>query len=327
MLFLLFLCSAVCTVAGAVMIGFGIPVKEFSFGNTLISSGVTAVVGGLVLFGLGLAVVQLQRIMEALSARAPMRAGRGVESFEPHAATGARAGRVPFPSRPKPDARTSEILPVESVPEAAEVADTREQPIQEFAPTLHNPDEPPMVAEDANAPLSPQESVADPRVDVAAAEPGESEKLTTDMPAAAGLSPHADVARDRDYGGDWRPATPPERQPQSTFFDSMWPADQRLPRYTPRQDPPRQDLPREDSPLPRAAADHAAPAEAASAEADIMQHSAAAEARTVAILKSGVVDGMSYTLYVDGSIEAELSDGKLRFASINELRSYLEKNS
>jgi len=58
-----------------------------------------------------------------------------------------------------------------------------------------------------------------------------------------------------------------------------------------------------------------------------MQHSAAAEARTVAILKSGVVDGMSYTLYVDGSIEAELSDGKLRFASINELRSYLEKNS
>ncbi len=47
--------------------------------------------------------------------------------------------------------------------------------------------------------------------------------------------------------------------------------------------------------------------------------------RTVAVLKSGVVDGMGYTLYVDGSIEAELPDGTLRFASINELRAHLEK--
>lgn len=46
----------------------------------------------------------------------------------------------------------------------------------------------------------------------------------------------------------------------------------------------------------------------------------------VAILKSGVVDGMGYTLYVDGSIEAELPQGTLRFASINELRNYLVNN-
>jgi hypothetical protein len=49
--------------------------------------------------------------------------------------------------------------------------------------------------------------------------------------------------------------------------------------------------------------------------------------RTAAILKSGVVDGMGYTLYVDGSIEAELPQGTIRFASINELRSHLAKNS
>jgi hypothetical protein len=53
----------------------------------------------------------------------------------------------------------------------------------------------------------------------------------------------------------------------------------------------------------------------------------AEERRTVAILKSGVVDGMGYTLYVDGSIEAELPQGTLHFASINELRSHLEKTS
>jgi hypothetical protein len=50
-------------------------------------------------------------------------------------------------------------------------------------------------------------------------------------------------------------------------------------------------------------------------------------AEPVAILKSGVVDGMAYTLYVDGSIEAELPQGTLRFASINELRAHLEKNA
>ena len=49
------------------------------------------------------------------------------------------------------------------------------------------------------------------------------------------------------------------------------------------------------------------------------------EPRKAAILKSGVVDGMGYTLYVDGSIEAELPDGILRFASITELREHLEK--
>ena len=61
--------------------------------------------------------------------------------------------------------------------------------------------------------------------------------------------------------------------------------------------------------------------------ASIRPEPEAQKPRAVAILKSGVVDGMGYTLYVDGSIEAELPQGTLRFASINELRSHLEKNS
>jgi hypothetical protein len=50
-----------------------------------------------------------------------------------------------------------------------------------------------------------------------------------------------------------------------------------------------------------------------------------AEPRPIAILKSGVIDGMAYTLYTDGSIEAELPQGTMRFASIDELRSHLEQ--
>ena len=47
----------------------------------------------------------------------------------------------------------------------------------------------------------------------------------------------------------------------------------------------------------------------------------------VSILKSGVIDGMAYTVYTDGSIEAELPQGVLRFASIDELRTYLATNA
>jgi hypothetical protein len=47
------------------------------------------------------------------------------------------------------------------------------------------------------------------------------------------------------------------------------------------------------------------------------------EPSTVSIFKSGVIDGMAYTLYTDGSIEAELPQGTVKFASIDELRAYL----
>jgi hypothetical protein len=47
----------------------------------------------------------------------------------------------------------------------------------------------------------------------------------------------------------------------------------------------------------------------------------------VTVLKSGVVDGMAYSLYSDGSIEAQLPEGMMRFASIDELRAHLDQRS
>ena len=43
------------------------------------------------------------------------------------------------------------------------------------------------------------------------------------------------------------------------------------------------------------------------------------------MLRSGTVGDMSYTLYTDGSIDAEFADGKLRFESIEHLRRHLEE--
>jgi hypothetical protein len=45
----------------------------------------------------------------------------------------------------------------------------------------------------------------------------------------------------------------------------------------------------------------------------------------VTVLKSGIVDGMAYSLYSDGSIEAQMPEGMMRFASIDELRAHLDQ--
>ena len=50
-----------------------------------------------------------------------------------------------------------------------------------------------------------------------------------------------------------------------------------------------------------------------------------ADAPQVTVLKSGVVDGMAYSLYSDGSIEAQMPEGMMRFASIDELRAHLDQ--
>jgi hypothetical protein len=51
------------------------------------------------------------------------------------------------------------------------------------------------------------------------------------------------------------------------------------------------------------------------------------ESPPAAVIKSGVVDNMAYSLYSDGSIEAQMPEGMMRFASIDELRAHLNQRS
>ena len=98
----------------------------------------------------------------------------------------------------------------------------------------------------------------------------------------------------------FRPKTPPRPPQQQDQFDAIRrPGDESKPDEVARQ--PSLD----GEPTPRAER----------------------EPRSVAILKSGVVDGMAYTLYADGSIEAQLPHGTVRFGSIAELRAHIENNS
>ncbi len=123
----LFAVGAVAVVVGAVMIGFGIPVSEFSFGNTLIIAGAIAIVGGLIVVGLGVVVAQLHRIAEALATRAPIRSSRPLDMFDAAAGSRAAPGRIPFPPKPRSDAVAREPFTAEP-PVSATSTPADEQP-------------------------------------------------------------------------------------------------------------------------------------------------------------------------------------------------------
>ncbi len=312
---LLFVVGAVAAVAGAVMIGFGIPVNEFSFGNTLIVSGVTAVAGGLIVMALGVVVAQLQRIAEALTARTPIRSSRPLDMFDNGGSRAPAPARVPFPPKPKADSATREPLSPE--PRLGPMSTMNpmspaEQPIAEdlahsFAPSLRNPEESSLTVED-DVSLSPRHPMTGPAPQPAADhdEPEQRSKSLFDNHTSEMTEERHEPTLD----AGWRPgARSSSERKHTAYFDAMWPAE-------PKDTKPANadiDLKTYDAPVQ-------------DAEPELPEPKVE-ELQGVAILKSGVVDGMGYTLYVDGSIEAELPQGTLRFASINELRSHLEKNA
>jgi hypothetical protein len=311
---LLFGVGAAAVVVGAVMVGFGIPINEFSFGNTLIVAGTTAAIGGLIVIGLGLVVARLQRIAEVLAMRTPIRSSRPLDMSEAEA--GSRAapaqGRMPFPPKQKFAAGVYEQYPGMAAPEDMPV---EERSTHSFAPMLRNPDEQPVTVEDEVS-LSPQQAMAASYLGQAARPAPTPPGVNGSGMAASRNEPAFDAGR-RPPPSPAAPARP--QQPNTAYFDTMWPAEAK-----PAKSPAGSEAKSESKlalALPETAAEPAKRAEPGAPA----QRSASAP-RAVAILKSGVVDGMGYTLYVDGSIEAELPQGMLRFVSINELRSYLEKN-
>ena len=115
------------------------------------------------------------------------------------------------------------------------------------------------------------------------------------------------VVRRSPSESDGAPRSPEPAAPQPPNFDDAWPKSGS-----------------------RKAWRSAAPARAGPAAPSTLQrrrpHTPAREdAPQVTVLKSGVVDGMAYSLYSDGSIEAQMPEGMMRFASIDELRAHLDQ--
>jgi hypothetical protein len=53
---------------------------------------------------------------------------------------------------------------------------------------------------------------------------------------------------------------------------------------------------------------------------------AAQNGQASTVYRSGVIDGMAYTLFMDGSIQAELPQGMVKFTSVDDLQKYLLGN-
>lgn len=272
----LLVAGVVVLVVGLLAIGFGIPVKEFSFGNTLIVSGVLGACTGAVLVALALVVRELKAVARALEASA----GRPRGGLESSALAGAGA-TIPatYP--------TDSAAPLEAPPWQSEVG-SRDR-LRVPAPALE--------PEVAPAPPPPPEPVKKRRNLLFMSS-------KRDRAEAAANSAEFDApAAD--------PSAPPAAEPRVSFEDA-WPAADRQ-----RSDPLR----RAERPPEAAEAEETRP----TPPPPPPPLRRPAEAPPVTILKSGVVDGMAYSLYSDGSIEAQMPEGMIRFASIDELRHHLDQ--
>ncbi len=311
--FLLIL-GAVIAAAGVVLVGPGLPFGGRDYDASIVTPGAVAIVGGLILIGLALAVRVLGRIEKALAARPLPHPVLQEEAAAPAIEEPAAAApaRIPFPPKPVaepapppvPALATARVLPEDAALER----------LRGKFPTLVRLENAPVV-EDADVSLSPTPSV---RADEVVAEANYAAAQQTNGAAPARIEPRLEVQA--------RPASRPER---AKNFEAFWPKKQRPGREAPApavQQPAAQQPPalpvepvltpepvqfqfREPAPEPRPAAPAPEPP------------------ATVSILKSGVVDGMAYTLYSDGSIEAQLPQGMLRFGSIAELRNHIEQSA
>jgi len=277
MSFVLLVIGLLAAAIGAIMVGFGIPINEFSLGNTLIVAGTTALMGGLIVIGLALALRQLGNLAAALNARptmtnVPVPARPAVDTAEP-ASPRAASARMPMsvPARPDAPQPRAPRAPEPRIGAEPVLGDAAEAP-----PLPRGPVRP--------APPSPDDALEMPswRPPRPASEP----PLRKEAPRVA----------------------PPERRSTEAAYDAIWPAESRTPAAE------------------RAGTSAPEPRPIGGGESS-MGDAPTARPEPVSVLKSGVVDGMAYTLYTDGSIEAELAQGVVRFGSIEELRNHLEKSA
>ena len=290
--------------AGVVAIAFGSTVSDSALGQSLIITGAITVVGGPMLMGVASLISRLSAIAESLrlrpaaqiprlaDARQPADSQRRPEPLE----AGPRLPDPRLPDQRPQDPRQAEPRAPEPRPAdltSAAAIEVSGSALERLRSTVR-PDR--VVANGEDVPLSPNgsghhqggERKPEPR-----SEPRPEPEVRSGGPET-GKEPRLDFL--------FRPKTPPRPPQQGEQFDAMWPkrrpGDQSKPDEVARQpslggEPPR----------------------------------AEREPRSVAILKSGVVDGMAYTLYADGSIEAQLPHGTVRFGSIAELRAHIENNS
>ncbi len=326
MFYLLVILGVLSMAIGVFVVGFGVPVRETSFGAGLLVAGTVAITAGFILVGLAATVAELRRVAQALKQRAP---------------------NVPRQLRPV-ERGPAERNPAERGPvERKEGMERRPGPPRGAPIPPPGPDLPPLSAN--VAPSAPPPQPSKPVVpDLSAAPPLEPRKPGPDWlrraiaeiestpESARGAAPAPEHAREDQHDTWPRPSAPPPSSPVAAehpepqlrggpppvqnIFDKVWPNDRRRDSAPEKRAEPSLDQPLR-SPEPRSPA----PASRAGELRSPPSAPSRSEPRPT-ILKSGVIDEMAYTLFTDGSIEAQMPDGTMRFASIEELRAHLENH-
>jgi len=279
--------------AGLLTVGFGIEL-DLSFGNTLILAGAVVACSGTILLGLYTVVRELRNIARQLGAGA---------------AAEVRAETAPAP--------------------AAAGAMLRDHGLENDGPLFGRDQPGPGHAGDADKALAApwqEEIAARDRGRNEAAEPAPAVKPRRNLLFSSSSRKERQRAEARtadlpavDHGPASVAEPPaarssPHEAPPATF-EEAWPQPERS--KVAEALPPR-----------RSGRTPSTFTEASAGPAGADRYPPAArnqEQPPVTVLKSGVVDGMAYSLYSDGSIEAQMPEGMMRFASIDELRTHLDQ--
>jgi hypothetical protein len=287
--------------AGLATVGLGIEL-DLSFGNTLILTGAIVACTGMIMLTLWAIVRELKNV--ALQLGPGVAATPRTETLQRSAPAGAQPrdstledDGFPF-GRDQPAARPGDT---ESVASPAALSPP---PWQDEAAARTRNDPPPV------PPTAEAEPAAKQRRNLlfsssSRKERERAESRTTD-PSAADLRTPPPAAP---------PPLKPSEAPPPVTFDDAWPQSER----SRTVDTPLQ---RRSGRIPSTFTEPDAGATGADRYSPAARNE---EHPPVTVLKSGVVDGMAYSLYSDGSIEAQMPEGMMRFASIDELRAHLDQ--
>jgi hypothetical protein len=273
--------------AGLATVGFGIEL-DLSLGNTLILTGAIMACTGMVLLALWTVVRELKNIARRL-APGVVTDQRLASALQPAAISATPAGEAP---------------------EDGGFLFTRDQP----APPFAGAPGPPWLGDAASRDRA-RSDVPPPAPEPAEAAPAPKTRRNLMFSSTSRKERERVQARTPDLGPPPAAAPPafePSEAPPATF-DDAWPKSERAK----VADAP----PRRSSRTPSTFTEADADAPAAERYPPAAKNE---DQPPVTVLKSGVVDGMAYSLYSDGSIEAQMPEGMMRFASIDELRFHLD---
>jgi hypothetical protein len=278
--------------AGLLAVGYGIPVKEFSFGNTLIVSGAITACTGAMMLALWVVARELRAVARRFGPD---------HQTEAEAALRPAGGRTPRNQDPEGGFPFNPDLPAANNAGQADAAATSPPPwFDEASRGRSDALSAPEQAEPAPA-VKPKRNLLF----------SSSSRKERERASAKAADP-SDLGAGPDTPA---PAPPPLSEPPPATFDDAWPKPERARATEP---PP----PRRSMRTPTTFTEAAGAAPGADRHPPAVRKEDAPE---VTVLKSGVVDGMAYSLYSDGSIEAQMPEGMMRFASIDELRAHLDQ--